>query len=134
MFFIQFNKSPSTTDWFLKIKKKKLRNKKDEEKKTKQNVQVPKKQVNPKKQDERLTLGTFEVKKAIDLLDKDKEQEIIGVPTKLSKDCTNLSLKELLKSFSPMHEYSTNFVKGASCLVSNIRDVEWKIHKRGEEK
>ena len=109
MFFIQFNKSPSPTDWFLKIKKKKLRNKKDEEKKTKQNVQVPKKQVNPKKQDERLILGTFEVKKAIDLLDKDIEQEIIGVPTKLSKDCTNLSLKELLKSFSPMHEYSTNF-------------------------
>lgn len=65
--------------------------------------------MNPKKQDERLILGTFEVKKAIDLLDKDKEQEILGVPTQLSKDCPNLSLKELLKFFSPMHEDFTNF-------------------------
>ena len=36
---------------------------------------MPKTQVNPKKQDERLTLGTFKVKKAIDLLEKEKFQD-----------------------------------------------------------
>ncbi len=32
-----------------------------------------------------------------------------------------------------MHEYSTDFVKGTSCLVSNIGDAELKIHAYEQE-
>ena len=49
------------------------------------------------------------------------------IPVNLSKDCTNFSLKDLSKSLCPMHQYSTNFIKGTSCLVSNIGDAELKI-------
>lgn len=33
-----------------------------------------------------------------------------------------------MKSLCPMHEYSTNFNKGTSCLVSNIGDTELTVH------
>ena len=49
------------------------------------------------------------------------------IPANLSKDCTDFSLKDLSKPLCSMHEYSTNFVKGTSCLVSNIGDAELKI-------
>ena len=49
------------------------------------------------------------------------------IPANLSKDCTDFSSKDLSKPLCSMHEYSTNFVKGTSCLVSNIGDAELKI-------
>ena len=48
----------------------------------------------------------------------------------LSKDCTNVSLKDLSKPLGPMHEYSTNFVKGTSCIASHKEDAKLKIHAR----
>ena len=58
----------------------------------------------------------------------DQRIEVPQIPADLSKDCTDFSLKDLLKPLCPMHEYSTDFVKGTSCLVSNIGDAELKIH------
>ena len=58
-------------------------------------------------------------------LDQHIEEPHISV--NLSKDCTNFSLKDWSKSLCPMHQYSTNFIKGTSCLVSNIGDAELKI-------
>ena len=56
------------------------------------------------------------------------------IPADFSKDCTDFSLKDLLKPLCPMPEYSTDFVKGTSCLVSNIRDAELKIDASDQEK
>ncbi|KAK9981947.1 hypothetical protein SO802_035180 [Lithocarpus litseifolius] len=61
---------------------------------------------------------------------KTKPDQPIEVPQILadfSKDCTNFSLKDLSMPLCPMHEYSTDSVKGISCLVSKIGDVELKI-------
>ena len=49
------------------------------------------------------------------------------IPADFSKDCTDFSLKDLSKPLCPLHEYSTDFVKGTSSLVSNIGDAELKI-------
>ena len=57
----------------------------------------------------------------------DQRIEVPQIPADLSKDCTDFSLKDLLKPLCPMHEYSTDFVTGTSCLVSNIGDAELKI-------
>ena len=46
------------------------------------------------------------------------------IPADFFKDCTDFSLKDLSKPLCPMHEYSIDFVKGTSCLVS---DAELKI-------
>ena len=63
-------------------------------------------------------------------------REIPQVPAKLLNGCTIFSLKDLSKSFRPMHEYSIDFVKRISCLVTNIGHVELKIHadEQGELK
>ena len=61
---------------------------------------------------------------------KIKPNQPIEVPQILadfSKDCTDFSLKDLSKPLCPMHEYSTDFFKGTSCLVSSIGDAELKI-------
>ena len=49
------------------------------------------------------------------------------IPADFSEDCTDFSLKDLSKPLCLMHEYSTDFVKGTSCLMSNIGDAELKI-------
>ena len=56
------------------------------------------------------------------------------MPVNLSKDCTDFSLKDLSKPLCPMHEYSTDFVKGTSCLVSKIGDVELKVDANDQGK
>ncbi|KAF3953568.1 hypothetical protein CMV_021003 [Castanea mollissima] len=57
----------------------------------------------------------------------DQPIEVPQIPANLSKDCTDFSLKDLSKPLCPMHEDSTDFVKGTSCLVSNIGDAKLKI-------
>ena len=57
----------------------------------------------------------------------DQPIEVPQIPANLSKDCTDFSLKDLLKPLRPMDDYSIDFVKGTSCLVSNIGDAELKI-------
>lgn len=42
------------------------------------------------------------------------------VPAKLSKNCTDVSLKDLRKPLPPMHVYSFDLVKYITCLVTNI--------------
>ena len=56
-----------------------------------------------------------------------KENPMSQIPADFSKDCTDFSLKDLSKPLCLMHGYSTDFVKGTSCLVSNIGDAELKI-------
>ena len=57
----------------------------------------------------------------------DQPIEVPQIPADFSEDCTDFSLKDLSKPSCPMHEYSIDFVKGTSCLVSNIGDTELKI-------
>ena len=54
----------------------------------------------------------------------DQAIEVPQIPADFFKDCTDFSLKDLSKPLCPMHEYSTGFVKGTSCLES---DAELKI-------
>ena len=49
------------------------------------------------------------------------------IPADFSKDCTDFSLKDLSKPSCPLHEYSADFVKGTSSLVSNIGGAKLKI-------
>ena len=57
----------------------------------------------------------------------DQPIEMPQIPENLSRDCTDFSLKNLSKPIHPMDECSTDFVKGTSCLVSNIGDAELNI-------
>ena len=57
----------------------------------------------------------------------DQPIEVPQIPADFFKDCTDFSLKDLSKPLCPMHEYSIDFFKGTSCLVSNIGDTELKI-------
>lgn len=57
----------------------------------------------------------------------DQPIEVPQIPENLSRDCTDFSLKNLSKPIHPMDECSTDFVKGTSCLVSNIGDAELNI-------
>nr|POF08343.1 hypothetical protein CFP56_66381 [Quercus suber] len=57
----------------------------------------------------------------------DQPIEVPQITADFSKDCTDFSVKDLSKPLCPMHEYSTDFVKGTSFLVSNIGDAELKI-------
>ena len=54
----------------------------------------------------------------------DQAIEVPQIPADFFKDYADFSLKDLSKPLCPMHEYSTGFVKGTSCLES---DAELKI-------
>ena len=64
----------------------------------------------------------------------DQPIEVPQIPADFSKDCTDFSLKDLSKPLCPMPEYSSDFVKGTSCLVSNIGDAELKIEASDQGK
>ena len=57
----------------------------------------------------------------------DQPIEVPQIPAYFSKDCTYFSLKDLSKPSCPMHDYSIDFVKGTSCLLSNTGDAGLKI-------